>query len=499
MEPTTPTIAALAGLLDASSRPVYAVDARRQIVYCNDALARWLGLEAARVIGRLVEYHSEAAAEGTTLRQAAGPLADLCPPPQALGGSQCVGTIGCVGRGGRLVHRRADFVPLVTGVESAVSPLGSAAGDGQSGGGVLVVLAPTDLSPHELSAELSAEPSGDELHRAIRRFRRSQSAEYASGSLLGESSAMRRVRAQVAAAAASPVNVLVRGRRGSGRAHVARAIHYQALAGAVGRLVPVDCELANEELLRRAIDALRSAQQDRHRATLLLVNLEQLPPALQSQLLATIQDAAFQARLIATIGIDLDPGGADERALEQASPGVIRPLVDALSTITIDVPRLVDRLEDLPVLVQCFLEASNRGHAKQIGSVRAQALDLLALYRWPGELDELQSVVSAAHAASTTHEIGPADLPAMIHHAAHSAALPRRTTEKIVLDEWLASVERELITRAMAQSGGNKTAAAELLGMTRPRLYRRLVQLGMAGEDAGVRSKEPGNSADTND
>jgi DNA-binding NtrC family response regulator len=69
-----------------------------------------------------------------------------------------------------------------------------------------------------------------------------------------------------------------------------------------------------------------------------------------------------------------------------------------------------------------------------------------------------------------------------VHHASQAAARPRRRTERIVLDELLSSIEKEVIIRAMAQAGGNKTEAAELLGMTRPRLYRRLVQLGLVSE-----------------
>jgi DNA-binding NtrC family response regulator len=71
----------------------------------------------------------------------------------------------------------------------------------------------------------------------------------------------------------------------------------------------------------------------------------------------------------------------------------------------------------------------------------------------------------------------------VLHHASHAAAHVRRQPERIVLDELLASIEKEAIVRALAQAGGNKTQAAELLGMTRPRLYRRLVQLGLAGPE----------------
>jgi DNA-binding NtrC family response regulator len=449
-------------LLDASSRPVYAVDQQRQLVYCNRALAAWLGLDPSRIVGRSVEYHSEPAATGSEKNIPATPLTDLCPPPAALAGVPTHGTVGRVGRDGRLVHRRAEFVPL--------------AASGEPAGGVLVLLAAADLSPQELAAELSGEPAADELHRAIRSFRRSQAAEYALESLLGESPAMRKVRAQVAAAAASQANVLVRGGRGTGREYIARAIHYQA-KDAAGKLVPVDCGAATDESLRRAFDSLRGLRDPRQRNTLVLLDVDSLPKTLQTQLLPLLGSGSFAARIVVTVADD-----ATGVASENSSPRIHPELLSTLSTITIDVPSLSERRDDLPILAQFFLEAANRGSSKQVGSLRPETLDQLALYRWPGGLDELRGVIAAAHAAATAHEIAPADLPALVHHAVKAAALPRREPEKIVLDELLESIEREVITRALAQSGGNKSAAAELLGMTRPRLYRRLVQLGFIRE-----------------
>lgn len=459
MEQNPPDNRSLTHLLNVSGRPIYAVDSRRQIVYSNAALADWLGLEAGRIVGRSVEFHSEPAAATTTTTTA--PLTDLCPPPQALAGTATRGTVGCVGRGGRLVHRRAEFVPV--GAEG-------------SSGGVLVLLAAADMSAEELATELADEPTADELHRAIRVFRRTQAAEHALESLLGESVGIRKVRAQIAAAAASQAHVLVRGRRGSGREHVARAIHYQA-KDAAGKLAPIDGAVATEESLRRTFDSLRGSRDPKQRNTLLLLNLEQLLPTLQTQLLPVLAGGSLAARMVVTVASE-----PTDRAAEEDSPRVIPQLLSVLSTIAIDLPPLADRLGDLPLLAQYFLEAANRGSAKQIGAFRPEALDQLALYRWPGELDELRGVIAAAHAAATTHEITPADLPVIIHHAAKAAALSRRTPEKIVLDELLESIEREVISRALAQSGGNKSAAAELLGMTRPRLYRRLVQLGFIGE-----------------
>jgi DNA-binding NtrC family response regulator len=478
MDPIPATVTSLAKLLEASGRPIYAVDPLRQIAFCNSALCDWLGLEPRQIAGRDVEYHSESDIRSATSPEAAGSLPGLCPPPRAMAGHRSTGTVSCVARDGRLLHRRAEFVPLAAPAGAALKQTIAA--------GVLVVLEPSDLSTAELAAELSDDATTDELHRAIRRFRRTQAEQYAIETLLGGSTAMRKVRAQAAAAAASGANVLVRGPRGSGRSHVARAVHYQAPDA--GGLVPVDCELVSEDLLRRRLDSLRTSDDSQHRPTLLLVNLDRLSEPLGSQLLHAVAARSFSARVVATV---CDPSGQPSTAAESAEPPAAEPtgeweprLYDLVSTITIRLPRLADRSEDLPILAQSFLETCNRDSAKQVGSVRPEALELLALYGWPGELDELRQVMAAAHEACNSHEIRPADLPAVIHHAARAASLPRRQPERIVLDDLLASIEKELIGRALGQAGGNKTEAARLLGMTRPRLYRRLEQLGLAGESS---------------
>jgi DNA-binding NtrC family response regulator len=362
---------------------------------------------------------------------------------------------------------------------------------------VLVVLADSDLTTQELASELSTEPSADEVHRTIRQFRRTQSARFALESLLGESAGMQKVRAQVAAAAASWASVLVCGHPGTGRGHIARAIHYRAAGESEARLVAIECELVNEDLLRRALNAVGSGEGAlRHRSTLVLENLDRLAEAHQARLLDAVRRNEIVARIIATYSgnkpclateafNDAPPLAADASAAAvratQTAPHT--DLVDLISTITIHVPRLCQRLEDLPILAQFFLEVENRDRGKQIGSLRNDALDLLALHSWPGELDELREVIAAAHRAASTHEITPVDLPPIIHHASKAAHRARREPQRIVLDELLAEIEKEAIVRALAQVRGNKTEAADLLGMTRPRLYRRLVQLGLAGPE----------------
>jgi DNA-binding NtrC family response regulator len=154
-------------------------------------------------------------------------------------------------------------------------------------------------------------------------------------------------------------------------------------------------------------------------------------------------------------------------------------LAAMLSTITIELPSLAQRRDDLPLLAQLFLEERNAAGSHQVGGFSQAALDRLDAYAWPGNLDELSEVVAEAHRRAAGSYVEVKDLPDRLHLVAQAAAQPRRAEETIVLDEYLGRVERELIRRALARAKGNKARAARLLGVTRPRLYRRMLQLGL--------------------
>ena len=353
-------------LLDASSRPIYAVDAQRQIVYGNAALARWLGLDKSQIIGREVEYHSEPAAEVSSSASGSGPLTSLCPPPTAFAGEPCTGTLACLARDGRLLHRRAEFIPLETRAKSGPTS-DTKASAAAPRVGVLVVLGTAEMLPHELASGLWATPlpttspldpplSPGPGHPVCRTVVARRQPRNPKGPR------------KAAAAAASGANVLILGRPGSGRGHIARVVHYTSAADNNAKLIPIDCRLLNEDLLRRTLDSLRGGRGDaRQRPTLLLENLERLALSLQSQLIEAIRQGRITTRVIAICddGDDGDDDGAcDADGLEES---VHPPLRDLLSTITIRAPRLVDRLENLPILAQCFLESSNQGSQRQVG------------------------------------------------------------------------------------------------------------------------------------
>lgn len=443
----------LAQLFDESSVPVYVLDEDRRIVFANRACARWTGLPMKRLIGLHCAWHSDAE-PGATAAAGAG----LCPPPQVFSGQTRIAVVHCPTADGQTVYRRGHFLPLSDG--------------GDESAGVVAILEPADCSAE---AALHASSTDDLLHEQLRRLRRRMATRYRIDSLLGDSPPAARARAQVALAATSGASVLVVGPVGSGKDHVAKSIHYYR--SEPGLLLPLDCAILDVNLLR---SALRSAWAKISGAregvsTLLLADVDVMPAEAQSDLVELLQLEARPGRLIATATRPLG---------SLAAAGEFSPLLAGqLSTLTIELPALAERMTDLPLLAQLFLEEVNARGGKQVAGFTDEALDLLCGYSWPENLDELAAVVRQAHERSQGAMVAARDLSEALHCAAGAKVHPPRVDETIVLGEFLASVEKELIERAMKRAKGNKTKAAKLLGLTRPRLYRRLIQLGMEPPD----------------
>jgi DNA-binding NtrC family response regulator len=453
---------ALARLLHAAPQPIYILDDELTVVFVNQECVNWLGPIAEQLPGTKCLYHTPA--ENTSPEMVA---AGLCPPPGVIAGQEISATIAYYGQDGRLIRRRAWF-----------HPLGSFPGDVI---GIIAVVDAEDLPQDFSDLDLAStdEPQGMELHEAIRRFRQEAAGRFQADRLIGNSPAMLLARRQVELAAAGRFSVLLVGPPGSGRQHLAAAIHYASTqdltaASPAGGLIPLDCSVLAADLILSTVAALaraNSLDEKLRRTTLLLNHVDEIPTELQMELAAFLTKKPIAFRLISTARIAL---------AELCSRGQYRAdLAAVLSTITIVLPPLIERREDLPLLAQIFLEQCNARQAKQVGGFTPEALDKLYAYSWPGNLDELMEIVAEAQHHASGHELGVDDLPERLRLAAQAAAYPRRPEERIILDEYLGRVERELIRRALTRSKGNKAKAARLLGLTRPRLYRRMVQLGL--------------------
>lgn len=451
----------LARLLDGVAGPVFVCNDEGRIVYANRACGEWTGWPVSELLGQVCRYHSAADVSGATAAAAA-----ICPPPEVFSGAERTTIVSCPTLDGRLPLRRVRFLPL----------------RGEAGEVQLVAafVEPNESTSQDLDSDSTDDAdAGDRLHERLKRYRHAQRRRYALDSLVGDSPAMRRVRSQVALAAGNDTNVLIVGPPGSGRQHVARAIHYSVDPSPVGpALTPVSCSALSGEMLISTLQSVIRSHRGREggrRGTLLLTDVEVASADAQAELAALLASGDSPFWVLATSREPLSKRVAKQEFRED--------LACLLSTIVIELPPLSARSEDLPILAQRLLEEHNVRGPKQLRGWSAEALDQLAGYSWPGNLAELAEVARESHTRAEGVEVTPADLPRRLHLAADAAARPRRTEEPIVLEKYLAEIETELIRRAMSRAKGNKTKAARLLGMTRPRLYRRLVQLGM--EEAG--------------
>lgn len=436
-------------LLDAfegAATPAYLIDGELCLAYANQALADWVDLPPAEIVGRRVEYHSEGELAGE-----GGLMTGLCPAPAALRGERSRGVISCASREGHLQRRLAEFIPI------------EAALDGASYS-VLVLVEPRDLTPGELANRLQGDAGPDAVHLALQQFRQAARGAAPPPALLGFGPASERLRRQVDAIAASGANALLIGAAADGLADIARHAYYRGNPLETELLLPLDAALLETDAL---IAPINEAAASAATLTLLIENAHALSPAVQS-LLADHLAKSPSLRALAT--------GETLAAFDE-------PLLSCVGTIVARVPSLGDRLEDLPLLAQWCVERCNAAGGKQVGGLSAEALEHLSLYGWPGGIDQLLAVVREAHARCETALIRPDDLPLAIKQALVGAGLAVGKPTRIVLDAFLGRIERELVTRALDQAAGNKAEAARLLGMTRPRLYRRLTTLGMLDEE----------------
>jgi DNA-binding NtrC family response regulator len=434
-------------MLSAASVPVYALDADRRIVYLNEACADWLGIAAHELLDERCDYHSSQEAPPAVRAAAA-----LCPPPEVFAGVEASTDVSTLAEDSSQPTRTARFLPL-----------GNTPG---SCAGVIAILSETQ----NLKSRSSSEDWPRRLHAELADFHKAIHGRYVLGRLAGNSPARRRAREQAVLAAATDAPVLIFGQPGSGRRHVGHTIH--ALSAAPSRIVPLDCAVAPQGLVEHlALRAAPASGQEQTRDTLLLVEVDQLAVEAQATLAAQVAKANYPYRIIATAGRPLVDLAAQGRFRED--------LACRLSVLSIELPGLAELSDDLPLLAQWFLEAENSRGQKQLAGFSDAAMEVLLAYHWPSNIDELAEVVREAHRAAGQVWIASDDLPRRLRLAADAAIQGSRDTPSIELEPFLAQVELRLVRQALEASDGNKSQAAKRLGMSRQRLYRRLVQLGL--------------------
>jgi DNA-binding NtrC family response regulator len=333
-------------------------------------------------------------------------------------------------------------------------------------------------------------------------------ARSARFAIIGGSRVMQDIYKEVGRVAATPATVLIRGATGTGKELIARAI-YQHSDRADKPFIAVNCAAIPETLLESELfgherGSFTGAQARRigrfeqaHRGTIFLDEIGDLNANTQSKLLRVLQERCIQ-RLggDATIPVDVRVLAATHRDLETAikEREFREDLYYRLSVVTIHLPVLSERAEDIPDLVRFFI----RRYAGEVGvetpSIQAEAVSLLQSQSWPGNVRELENVVRQAlllarpFAVSLEHvrrvltkDHKPPAIESQTHAAYVADLLARvqRGEEQNAYLKMIADLEPELFTQAIRLAQGNQARAARWLGVTRLKMREKLIQLGL--------------------
>ncbi|HEX8136862.1 MAG TPA: sigma-54 dependent transcriptional regulator [Pyrinomonadaceae bacterium] len=325
------------------------------------------------------------------------------------------------------------------------------------------------------------------------------SARYEETGLIGRSPAMIELYKEIARVAPSRSTILVMGESGTGKELVARAIHKHSPRSAAP-FVAVNCGALTETLLEAELfghvrGAFTGAVADRkglweeaEGGTLFLDEVGETSPAMQVKLLRALQEGEVR-RVGASRNVHVDARivAATNRDLErEVKAGNFREdLFYRLGVVILRVPPLRDRRSDIPLLADRFLRAAATASPEGVGAPRArsfssQALSLLVAYDWPGNVRELESAVEYASIRARGSAIAAEDLPAKLQsdHARTrlpSSPLAALYSDLVSLDE----LERRYLIYVLEKVGGNRTRAAEILGIDRRTFYRMAERFGV--------------------
>ncbi len=333
------------------------------------------------------------------------------------------------------------------------------------------------------------------LQDEVRALRQGLHERFSYHNLIGQSAAMRDVFARVARVSASNCTVLVAGETGTGKELVAQAIHYND-AARQGPLVAVNCAAIPESLLeseffgheRGAFTGADRQKKGRFEqaggGTLLLDEIAALPLAMQAKLLRVLQDGTFErvgggemiqadARILVATNVDLAEAVAAGRFRED--------LYYRLNVVSVDLPPLRERIDDLPLLVNHFLArlGERRFPTKTIAR---ETLSRLARYDWPGNVRELEHVVEQMVVTTSGPEIEPENLPPQIvstREEPFGLDFDHRRPLQAITDELTERIERVYLQRVLEKHRGRIDRCAEHCGLSRRSISEKLRRYGI--------------------
>jgi two-component system, NtrC family, response regulator AtoC len=299
--------------------------------------------------------------------------------------------------------------------------------------------------------------------------------------IIGQDPSMRAVLDTVARVASSDANCLIVGENGAGKELIADAIHASS-PRAKGPFIKINCaaipgELMESELFGHRKGAFTGAFNDKpglfeaaNGGSLLLDEIGEMPTYLQSKLLRVLQEREYRpVGATRTVRIDVRLICATNVNVEAAlESGRFRSdLYFRVNTITLKVPPLRERYDDIPLLVTHFVQKFRKRYDREVSRVSKEALDLMRGYRWPGNVRELENVIERACVLAKGAEITAQDLPDTLHGR-------QRITDDLLPPMTLAEIEKMALVQTLRRTNWNKQEAAHILGLYRPTLYAKM-------------------------
>ena len=490
---------------------------RRILVVDDEESVRW----ALRKALERANYRVDLAADGPTGLQAAEePGVDLALLDVRLPGRDGLDVL-------REIRKRRPDLPVI--MMTAYGTL-QVAVEAMRLGAYDYIGKPFDMDEVLLVVEKALEAQA--LAREVARLRQTVEERFDLGGIVGASPAMQQIFKAVGKVAGTDLTVLLRGESGTGKELIARAVHENSRRK--GRpFVPVNCAAIPRELLESelfghekgaftgAVAARRGRFEQAEGGTVFLDEVGDMDLSLQTKLLRVLQERQVErlggegsvpvdVRIVAATNQDLE-AAVTRRAFRE-------DLFYRLNVVTIHLPPLRDRREDIPPLVTHFLTAFAQEQHTASKVFSPEAMALMLAYHWPGNVRELENVVKRAAALATISLILPDHLPDVLRPAPGTqetgARLETFPTEWIraelarlqgsldgrLRDHFVACLERPLLELILRRAGGNQVKAAELLGINRNTLRKRIKDLGISlpgksGGEAGGPAGQPRDRA----
>jgi DNA-binding NtrC family response regulator len=306
---------------------------------------------------------------------------------------------------------------------------------------------------------------------------------YKFNNIIGRSKKMQELFDLVESVAASEANILIQGENGTGKELIANAIHYNSKRSK-GPFIKINCaaipkDLIESELFGYKKGAFTGAATDKEGlfemaegGSLLLDEIGEMPPYLQTKLLRVLQERAYRPigsdrivhvdfRLICATNVDMEAALKDGRLRED--------LYFRINTISLRVAPLRERSEDIPLLCDYFMEKFRAQYQRPVKTLSPAVYHLLIRNRWPGNVRELENAIERAILVAKGNEVTVADLPESIREQT-----PGQSEFAIPAHRTLAEIEKMAILQTLQRTNWNKQEAAQILGLYRPTLYSKM-------------------------